>query len=162
MLDSSPRFLNPRELGAKVDKLRFRVLPELVNEYRDVYGYVFDRRDRPTDENDTPVSGSRNGDPTGAVVIDHEEARHRLRRLSGQLDHIDQQLWAIKGLLKKSFWRVPDRELEKLDSYVEPTGDEKDQRAESQDAQEKRRLTEELTRLHNRERAIQNRLEVIA
>lgn len=81
--------------------------------------------------------------------------------MSGQIEHIDLQLWAIKGLLKKSFWRVPDVELEKLDSYVEQTEEQKALTAESQDAQEKRRLSEELARLHYRERAIQRRLEAI-
>lgn len=66
---------------------------------------------------------------------------------------------SVVGALR-GFGRPAD-DYQPLAAYKEPTKKQKHAHQGAKDAQEKRRLLDELGRIHDRERAIQRRLEAI-
>lgn len=130
-------------------------------EYREAHGYVFDRRDRPTDEQDTPVSRSTVSDITSQVALEQVPARDRLKRFSRKLQHLDDDLHSVLAGIRGLFVSKDDNDLP-LAAYRTPTPSVVSGYADSRDRQEERALREELERIENRARQIRSRLKVIA
>lgn len=138
------------------------MLPEIAQEYREAHAYVFDRRDRPTDEQDTPVSTSRGSDITSQVALEQIPARDRLKRFSRKLQHLDDDLHSVLAGIKGLFATAHDGDDLPLAAYRTPTPSVVSGYDQAKDRQEERALREELERIENRARQIRYRLRNIA
>lgn len=140
-----------------------RIVVELegaVREFSEAHGYAFDRRDRPTDEQDKRVSSSSVSDITGSVVVEQGYARNALRRACKKLTHIEKEAMAIRDAIRQIF-ATPEDEWEQLASYRTPNQEETKVLTHARGQRDKRDVLEDIVRTQarlNRLRAEAGRL----
>lgn len=160
MVKGRGRLLSPRDVAEIADYLRITVLPELVAEYQEAFGYAFDRKDRPSDDQRDFIKSPRFGNTTQTIALEQVGTRDHLKYLARRIANIEVEARSVLGGLK-GFGRPRD-DYRPLAAYKEQSDTEQANQQDAHDAREKRRLLDELARIHDRERAIQHRLGALA
>lgn len=139
-------------------------MEELGREYEHAHGYVFDRRDKPTDENDQKVRGGDRSDPTYAIALGHIGGRELLRRQSAKLRQGVPGGKTVAGILEKlqGLYATPEEEYEPLESYRTLSQDETDEWKSAQRKRELRDTNAEIARLENRIRILKGKARRLA
>jgi hypothetical protein len=161
---------SPVAVGMVTDRIA-KDAPRLYDLYERTYGYVHDRKDRPTDEQKLRVKSSGVSDEVPHVVADQRYGREQVTKAAGEIDQADQLLaraWKrLENLYREPYqcahcspetgktWRTicvetgeaHEEELESLAAYKTPDDKESKDAEQGKESKRKRAIAGELERL---------------
>lgn len=160
----------PEEVWRKLEHLENVVLPQIIKEYEQAYGYVHDRPD--ADRKDETGSYTRGGvahrdrqervqtsdisDPTASTAIAQSWRLTRVKRVGARLLKLPTQFDAAMNDLM-AIYKTSDDDYRPLWEYREEDRNSPQKRA-AEKARKKRDKLEELHRLESRAAQLRNEL----
>lgn len=171
-----PRSHSPMTVGLSILRAR-DALERLDFMYERAHGYAYDSKDRPTNEQDEPVSSSGRSDPTPSIAVDQMVARRILGATAAKVQGIEKQVAKTEESLEQVF-REPfqcalcgttyrkkckdntdhEEDLKPLAHYKTPDQQETNAKKESDEQLRKRRIAGLLARLQVEEISAEKRL----